>query len=84
MESSSDESETSDEDAAEEVSDVEADEVDQSNIITTGRRTRGKKVDYAAAFERDKDSGIYDEEDDGQSIDRSILFCVLCTAALLV
>ena len=66
--------------------------MDTSNIITsdTGRRTRGKKVDYTAgttpspsvrctarhsfalrcgcrvtaAFERDKDSGVYDEDDD--------------------
>jgi len=38
------------------------DEIDPSLIITSGRRTRGKKVDYSALVQEDDD--LYDEDDD--------------------
>ena len=41
------------------------DHLDQSNIITTGRRTRGKKIDFKAILEQEGDEDEEDEEDDG-------------------
>ena len=37
-------------------------EIDTSNIINDGRRTRGKTIDYAKAAAEDKD--LPDDEDD--------------------
>lgn len=40
-------------------------EIDESNIITTGRRTRGKVIDFAKAAEKlDKESGVLAEEEE--------------------
>lgn len=40
-------------------------EIDQSNIITTGRRTRGKVIDFVKAAEKlDKEQGTIAEEDE--------------------
>lgn len=40
-------------------------EIDESNIITTGRRTRGKVIDFTkAAEELDKERGVVAEEDE--------------------
>lgn len=43
-------------------------EIDSSNIITTGRRTRGKVIDYAKTAEKLDEEGKAndDEEDDGE------------------
>lgn len=39
-------------------------EIDTSNIITTGRRTRGKVVDYSKVAEELSKEGKLDEEDE--------------------
>lgn len=39
-------------------------EIDTENIITTGRRTRGKVVDYAKVAEELQKEGNVDEDDD--------------------
>ena len=40
-------------------------EIDESNIITTGRRTRGKVIDFTkAAEELDKERGVVAEEEE--------------------
>lgn len=42
-------------------------EIDQSNIITTGRRTRGKVIDFSKAAEKlAQEEGVINEEDDGE------------------
>jgi hypothetical protein len=39
-------------------------EIDTDNIITTGRRTRGKVIDFAKAAENAKDLEDDEEDDD--------------------
>lgn len=39
-------------------------EIDTDNIITTGRRTRGKVIDFAKAAENTKDLEEEEEDDD--------------------
>lgn len=40
-------------------------EIDQSNIISSGRRTRGKVIDFAKAAEKlDQEQGVLNEEDE--------------------
>jgi hypothetical protein len=42
-------------------------EIDQSNIITSGRRTRGKVIDFAEAAAKLKaEEGVVEEEEDGE------------------
>lgn len=38
-------------------------EIDESNIISGGRRTRGKTIDFAKAAEKAKAEGELDDED---------------------
>jgi len=39
-------------------------EIDVSNIITTGRRTRGKVIDFATAAQNNTDLPAEDDEDE--------------------
>ncbi|KAF2671722.1 hypothetical protein BT63DRAFT_422248 [Microthyrium microscopicum] len=39
-------------------------EIDTNNIVTTGRRTRGKVIDFAAAAEKEQIGHEEDEEED--------------------
>lgn len=44
-------------------------EIDTDNIITSGRRTRGKVIDFAKAAENTKDLEDDDEEDDDEDFE---------------
>lgn len=57
---SSDEDENADGDADEDG----MDEIDTNNIITGGRRTRGRVIDFAKAAEENPPEGEEDEEED--------------------
>jgi Histone chaperone domain CHZ len=48
----------------EEADDDNMEEIDTDNIITTGRRTRGKVIDFAKAAENTKDLEEDEEDDD--------------------
>lgn len=41
-------------------------EIDTNNIISGGRRTRGKQIDFAKAAENSKDELLDDEDDDDE------------------
>ncbi|KAH7370562.1 hypothetical protein BKA65DRAFT_471761 [Rhexocercosporidium sp. MPI-PUGE-AT-0058] len=60
--SSSDEEVEVDEDDVVEEQDDEMSAMDRSNIIESGRRTRGVKIDYAKAAEEMKQAGEMDED----------------------
>ncbi|KAI9798698.1 MAG: hypothetical protein M1825_005025 [Sarcosagium campestre] len=66
-EESSDEETGADEpeDIAEEEEEEDMAEIDTGNIITSGRRTRGKDIDFAKAAAENKDELDDDEDDDG-------------------
>ncbi|KAG4416149.1 hypothetical protein DL98DRAFT_534420 [Cadophora sp. DSE1049] len=62
--SSSDEDVEVDEDDVVEEQDDEMAAIDRTNIIESGRRTRGVKIDYAKAAEEMKAAGEMDEDSD--------------------
>lgn len=44
--------------------DPEAEGIDTSNIISGGRRTRGKKIDYKAQLDEQDEEDDEDEDDE--------------------
>lgn len=50
--------------AVEEADDDNMEEIDTDNIITGGRRTRGRQIDFAKAAEEAKDLDDDEDEDD--------------------
>ena len=61
--------------ATEEPDDDNMEEIDTSNILTDGRRTRGRTIDYAKAEENAKAAGepMGEDEDDDEDEDEDFV-----------
>ena len=54
---------------AEAEDDDNMEEIDTANIISNGRRTRGKNIDFAEAAQKSKDAGDDLDDDDDEEDD---------------